>query len=69
MEILRLPDVMKLTKLSQGTIWRMEQKGLFPQRRQIAPGCVGWTSDEIQKWIHERPITTLGQQRMKDLSL
>lgn len=56
-KILRKQQLPEIVGLSVPTIWRMEQKGLFPARRQISPGCVGWLQSEIDKWIAERQVT------------
>lgn len=62
-EILRVEEVVKLTKLSRATLWRLEKKGLFPCRRQITPGCVGWLSDDVTNWVADRPLTKAGKYR------
>lgn len=40
--------------LSVPTIWRLERKGLFPSRRMLSPGRVGFLSSEIEQWVAER---------------
>lgn len=54
--MLRLPEVIELTGLSQTTIWRREKDGVFPQRRRLGANLVAWRSDEIEEWIEELPI-------------
>lgn len=51
---LRKPEVFKLTGLSDTTIWRMEKRGEFPQRRQLSQRAVGWRSDEVFSWMKNR---------------
>lgn len=48
-------EVTAYTGLSRTTIWRLEQEGEFPARRQIAPQRVGWSADEVQEWAKTRP--------------
>jgi len=54
---LRKPEVIKLVGLSDTTIWRMEKRGEFPQRRQLSQRAVGWLSDEVFSWMENRHET------------
>jgi prophage regulatory protein len=40
--------------LSLPTIWRLEKRGLFPARRALSPGRVGFLLSEVEQWIIER---------------
>ena len=51
--LLRFPKVREKTGLSGSTIWRLEQRDLFPRRRRIAANAVGWPESEIDEWIDE----------------
>jgi prophage regulatory protein len=51
MQLLKLPDVIKLTGLSKSSIYRGMRAGLFPRRCLIAPRAVAWSENEIQQWI------------------
>lgn len=42
------------TGLSRTTRWALEKKGLFPKRRQVSPGRVGWLESELDQWIESR---------------
>ncbi|MBV5336487.1 MAG: AlpA family phage regulatory protein [Deltaproteobacteria bacterium] len=53
-EFLRFPEVRAVTKLSRSTIWRLEAKGDFPQRRLIGAKSVGWINSEILAWVESR---------------
>lgn len=53
--IIRKPEARKLTGLSDATLWRMEQRGDFPKRRQIGPNAVGYLASEVLDWIEARP--------------
>lgn len=55
MQILRTPDVVKMTGLSRVTLWRLERKGQFPARLQLSKNSIGWRKDEIENWIESRP--------------
>lgn len=53
--MLRLPEVVKMTGLSQTTLWRRERAGQFPRRRRLGMNIVAWRSDEILAWIEALP--------------
>ena len=36
------------------TIYRLEIRGEFPQRKQLSPNSVGWLESEIDEWIASR---------------
>jgi predicted DNA-binding transcriptional regulator AlpA len=48
-------NIGKVTGLSITTVWRMEQKGLFPKRIQLSPNRTGWFEDEVEEWQETRP--------------
>lgn len=54
--MVRSKEVVSLTGLSKTTLWRLEKEGMFPSRRQLSPGSVGWSLDEIEEWIKERKV-------------
>lgn len=56
---LRKSEVRKITGLSDTSIWRLERKKQFPQRRRISYSSVGWLRSEILAWIESRPIVKL----------
>jgi prophage regulatory protein len=49
--VLRLPEVMYLTGLSNSTIWRKEKNNDFPKRVKISTRAVGWWEKAILDWI------------------
>jgi len=51
---LRMPDVVRIVRLSRSTIWRLEKRGQFPRRRIIGTRAVGWSSLDIRSWIESR---------------
>ncbi len=53
---LRLPEVLKLTGLSRATLWRLERRGLFPLRVQLAENAVGWPEAALRAWVADRPF-------------
>ncbi len=55
MPILRFAEVTRVTGLSRSTTSRRERRGDFPSRIRLGPNSVGWSDDEVRKWIDERP--------------
>ena len=54
MNLLRLPEVVEITRLSKGSIYRLLGTGDFPQPVRAGVRAVRWRADEIQKWIATR---------------
>jgi prophage regulatory protein len=50
------------TGLSRMTIYRLENRSEFPQRKQLSPNSVGWLESEVDEWIATRrsPQSRLG---------
>jgi len=53
-KIIRPKELPSKVGLSLATIWRLQKKGLFPQRRRISVGAVGYLESEIDTWLEER---------------
>lgn len=54
-KLLRPKDVQRMIGLSRTTIWRLEQRGLFPLRRQLGARIVGWLEGDINLWMESLP--------------
>src|SRR5690348_5241547 len=52
--VVRVNEVMARTGLSRTTLWRLERRGAFPDRRLLSPGTVGWIEAEVEDWIRGR---------------
>lgn len=52
--IVRFPECIRLSGLSQRTIYRRMEDGTFPSHRELGPNCVGWRLSVIQAWIANR---------------
>jgi prophage regulatory protein len=50
-KVIRKSELLKGLRLSDTTIWRLEQAGQFPRRFQIGGRVVGWFEDEIEEWL------------------
>jgi predicted DNA-binding transcriptional regulator AlpA len=62
MKILKLKDVVRMTSIGKVTIWRLEQRGEFPEKIVLSPNRVGWIEDEISDWIASRPRISSQQE-------
>jgi prophage regulatory protein len=62
-EVLRTREVLKITKFSRSTLWRLERQGRFPRRRKLSDRAVGWFRSEVEGWLAERePISGATRQ-------
>jgi len=52
--ILRLPDVLKIVKLSRTTIYSLMAKEDFPKHISLGTRAVGWLESDIQDWLEQR---------------
>jgi prophage regulatory protein len=53
-EIIRLPQVCKMTGLGKTTIYELELTNRFPKRIKIGIRAVGWLNAEIREWLAKR---------------
>jgi prophage regulatory protein len=60
--ILRERDVKTMTGLSRTTRWRLERAGLFPRKRRISPGAVGWLESEVIGWMNQESAQTFSRR-------
>ena len=52
--LIRLPDVMKITGFGRSQIYKLINIGEFPKQIQISPGSVAWLESELEEWMEER---------------
>lgn len=53
-QILRLPQVCKVTGLGRSMIYQLESERRFPCRVRIGARAVGWVEAEVQGWLMGR---------------
>ena len=55
-----LPRTSSGKPFSRQTLWRWQQKGLFPRSRRLGPGLgrVGFLQSEVDEWLRTREATT-----------
>lgn len=54
--LLRLRDVVAITKMTSSTIYRRMGTGTFPRPLQLSPACVRWRESAIREWLDSLPI-------------
>lgn len=53
-QVLRLPDVQAITKLSRTTLYRLTANGDFPKPIALGQRAVGWRLSDVNEWIAAR---------------
>ena len=53
---IRRSQIKQITGLSNSTCWRLETEGLFPKRRKIGHGCVGWLYSEVLDFMNSSEV-------------
>lgn len=53
-QMLRLPQVCRVTGLCRSMIYRLEACENFPRRIKIGSRAVGWVEGEVQEWLTKR---------------
>jgi prophage regulatory protein len=51
---LRCREVVHRTGLSRATIYRLMSRGEFPEQHRLSRGRVGWSEEEIERWLRSR---------------
>jgi len=46
----------KCGNLSTTTLWRMRQRGEFPEAVRLSPGRIGWRHSDIKTWQRQRTV-------------
>jgi prophage regulatory protein len=54
LQVLRLPQVRKVTGLCRSMIYQLEGERKFPRRVKIGMRAVGWIDGEVQEWLKNR---------------
>lgn len=54
--LIRKPEVLSCTGLSNTTLYDLVKQGLFPSPVRLTTRSVAWKEDEVDQWIAERPV-------------
>lgn len=52
--IIRKPEVSKITGLPHSTIYRLIKQGTFPAPIKLGERASGWFLNEVEEWINSR---------------
>ena len=52
--ILRPRELADRIGLSLATLWRLRRRGDLPEPIRLSPGCVGWRTSDIERWLEAR---------------
>lgn len=53
-QILKLPEVTKVTGLARSTIYKLISENSFPKQIKLTSFSSGWIQSEVDQWINER---------------
>lgn len=57
--MLRNPEILTITGVSNATIWRWIKGGIFPAPVRLGPHAVGWRESDVLEWLESRePVGT-----------
>jgi prophage regulatory protein len=46
-------ELHKIVPVDPSTVWRWEQRNLFPKRIKIGPRKIGWRLADVEQWLME----------------
>ena len=64
-EILKMSDVVRVTRLSRSSIYLLLRKNDFPQPKKLGKKIIFWTASDIQAWLETRPSADLRREVAK----
>lgn len=53
-QILKLPEVKRITGLSGSSVYRLISKSEFPKQIKLSSRSSGWIKSEVEQWLQER---------------
>lgn len=55
-QLIKLPDVIKLTGLSSSSVYRLASNGEFPKPIKLTAGgrSSAWVIEEVNQWVDKR---------------
>lgn len=57
-QMLRLPQVCRVTGLCRSMVYQLEAEQRFPRRIKIGLRAVAWVEEEVQAWLTKRIETS-----------
>jgi prophage regulatory protein len=62
--VVRLPEVRRMTGLGRSTIYRLQADQQFPQSIKLSIRAVGWLEREVQKWLAKRVASSRDDKQL-----
>jgi prophage regulatory protein len=62
--VVRLPEVRRMTGLGRSTIYRLQAGQQFPQSIKLSIRAVGWLEREVQEWLTERVASSRDDKQL-----
>lgn len=53
--LIRRSQLKNLVGMAPSTVDRLEREGVFPARRRIGVGTVGWLRSEVEEFLNRQP--------------
>ncbi len=53
-QILKMPEVIRLTGLARSTIYKLISENRFPKQIKLTSFSSGWLQSEVEAWITDR---------------
>lgn len=53
-EMLRLPDVVQMTTMKRGNIYRLMAENRFPKQINLGGRSARWIRQEVEAWLQSR---------------
>lgn len=53
--LIRRSQLKNLVGLAPSTVDRLERDGVFPARRRVGAGVVGWVRSEVEEFLNQQP--------------
>jgi len=54
LQLLRLPEVVRLTGLKRSQIYLLQSRGTFPKCIKLGKRAAAWVAGEINSWVADR---------------
>lgn len=54
-DLLRIGDVMRITRLSRSTVYSLMRDGTFPKPRKLTSRLRAWDAADVRAWSRQRP--------------
>jgi len=54
MKILRIKDVISMTRIARSTLYKMIAANQFPKAISLGGRSVGWIEEEIDQWLQNK---------------